>query len=212
MIDTIIFDIGNVLVRFRWKEYINELGFDQETNQKLAEATVGSRWWREIDLGASKDTYEAGMKADHPELEKELELFFSRTERIVEPFEYSKHLVKQLKEQGYRVYLLSNYGDFLYNQAAPQFTFRNYVDGELISYQIKAIKPDRKIYETLIEKFQIQPEHAIFIDDMKENIDGAKQVGLHGIVFQDYEQMCEALKEYAISVELSSSMGSEDEA
>ena len=211
MIDTIIFDIGNVLVQFRWKEYIKELGFDQETNEKLAEATVGSRWWTEIDLGALKETYEAGMKADHPELEKEIELFFSKTERIVESFEYSENLVKQLKEEGYRVYLLSNYGDFLYNQAAPQFTFRNFVDGELISYQIKTIKPDRRIYETLFEKYQIQPEHAVFIDDSGANIEGAKQVGLHGILFQDYGQMCEALEEYGISVK-SSTKASKNEA
>lgn len=200
MINTIIFDIGMVLARFRWREYIEELDFDHETSEKLARATVLSRWWKEIDLGAAKEVYEAGMKADHPELEEELEVFFANTERIVEPFEYSERLVRQLKEQGYRVYLLSNYGDFLFNQACPKFAFRNFVDGEVISYQLHVIKPDPRIYETLFEKYQIQPDCAVFIDDMEVNIEGAKQVGLHGILFHDFEQMCQELKEYGISV------------
>ena len=200
MINTIIFDIGNVLVHFRWKDYIKELGFDHETNEKLAKATVLSRWWTEIDLGAPREVYEAGMKTDHPELEQELEVFFSKTERIVEQFEYAEHLVKHLKKQGYRIYLLSNYGDFLYNQASPKFTFRDFVDGELISYQIHTIKPDRRIYETLFERYQIQPDNAVFIDDNEDNIEGAKQVGLHGILFHDFEQMSQELKQYGISV------------
>lgn len=201
MIDTIIFDIGQVLAHFRWKEYMQELGFSEETIDKLAKATVLSKWWVENDRGMAKEEYQAGMKADHPELAKEMELFFADTEQIVEPFDYSEKLVCELKKQGYRVYILSNYGEFLYHQACPKFTFRKHIDGELISFQVHQLKPNAEIYHTLFERFQIQPEHAVFLDDLAANIEGAKRVGLNGIQFQNLEQALDELKGYGVEID-----------
>ena len=79
MIRTLIFDIGQVLIQFRGREYINEFGFDQDTSEKLYQATVSSPWWVEMDRGLSKEAAKEGMKAMYPELAKELEIFFNHT-------------------------------------------------------------------------------------------------------------------------------------
>ncbi len=201
MVDTIIFDIGQVLVHFRWREYIKELGFDEVTSRNLEKATVLSSWWQKIDLGMAKEEYENGMKAAHPELSKELNIFFSNTKRIVEPYDYSEDLIRQLKEKGYRVYLLSNYGDFLYHESVDRFHFRNYVDGELISYQVQCIKPDHRIYQTLFEQYGIDPTKALFVDDMEANIVAAKELGLNGILFTSYERLLHEFAQYEIKLE-----------
>lgn len=201
MIDTIIFDIGQVLVHFRWKEYIKELGFEGETADRLGQATVLSKWWQKVDLGMAKEEYEAGMKKDHPELKNEIERFFSHTSQIVKPFSYSEGLLKGLKENGYRIYLLSNYGDYFYHEASPKFTFRKYIDGELISYEIHEIKPNPAIYHTLFERFQINPKNAVFLDDNADNIRGAKAVGLNGILFEGMDQAARELKAYGVNLQ-----------
>lgn len=201
MIRTLIFDIGQVLIQFRGREYINEFGFDQDTSEKLYQATVSSPWWVEMDRGLSKEAAKEGMKAMYPELAKELEIFFNHTYRIVKPFDYARNLLKQLKEMGYKIYLLSNYGEDMFLESVERFTFREFTDGEVISYREKVIKPEREIYQILLERYQIQPEEAIFIDDNEANIKGAQAVGLHTILFHDYEQLKKELYPYEIMIQ-----------
>ena len=62
------------------------------------------------------------------------------------------------------------------------------IDGAILSYQEKMIKPDRCIYELLCDRFQIVPETAVFLDDTLRNIEAAKEFGLQGIHFRTYEQ------------------------
>ena len=61
-------------------------------------------------------------------------------------------------------------------------------DGALISYEVKLVKPDRKIYETLCERFDITPENAVFLDDNAKNTEAAREFGLHAITVENKEQ------------------------
>ena len=84
MIRTIVFDIGQVLVQFRYMDYLRDLGFDEEMSEKIAHATVLSKWWKQVDLGEDIKTIKAGIFGEHPELKDQLELFMrlaKRTER-----------------------------------------------------------------------------------------------------------------------------------
>lgn len=200
MIDTLVFDIGQVLVQFRWQEYIKELGFDEDIQKQVANATVLSKWWSEVDRGLEKLEFEAAMIADHPELAEELVLFFERIEAIIATYPYAEPLLKRLKEEGYKIYLLSNFGNFYFHQNLPKFTFRKYVDGELISYQIGSIKPEPMIYETLLSRFHLKPEQIAFLDDNPKNIEAARKIGMNGIVFDHLDQALKELKELGVKV------------
>ena len=96
--------------------------------------------------------------------------------------------VKALKERGYRLYVLSNYGEYLFLKSKDRLDFMPYMDGAVISYQIQMIKPDQEIYEYILNKYGLLPEESVFIDDRPENVEGAKLIGMNGILFEDFEQ------------------------
>ena len=62
------------------------------------------------------------------------------------------------------------------------------MDGGVMSYEVKCLKPDPAIYQSLFEKYHLKPEECVFIDDNAANIDAAKKLGMKTILFQDYFQ------------------------
>lgn len=103
-------------------------------------------------------------------------------------YPYAADWVRDLKKKGYKVYILSNFSEFGFNRVKDTFDFLPYADGALISYEVKLVKPDRKIYETLCERFDITPENAVFLDDNAKNTEAAREFGLHTITVENKEQ------------------------
>lgn len=199
MIKTVILDIGQVLAHFRWKEYIEDLGFKGEIADRIAKATVLSNVWGEIDRGKLTDEELIEFCcANDPELKKEIHEFFQSLEYIVEEYPYSVNWIKSLKEAGCNVYLLSNYGKTTFEYAKKKFNFLNYVDGSVISYQIKSIKPEPEIYLTLMQKYDIQPEEAVFLDDLEKNLATASMLGMKTIQFINLEDAIKKLDKIGI--------------
>ena len=110
MIKNIVFDIGNVLAAFRWKEYIAELGYEGEMADRLARATTLNKMWYEVDRNVMpvNDIIE-GCIASDPEIEPQIRHFFADRRRLVMEYDYSRGWLEELKNRGYRIYLLSNY-------------------------------------------------------------------------------------------------------
>jgi putative hydrolase of the HAD superfamily len=203
MIRTIVFDIGQVLAHFRWKEYIDEFHLDSETTKKLIYATVENiDHWSLHDRGAISDEEFIKLCIQRaPDIETEIRMFFEQIEHIVVEYDYAADLVKQLKQNGYHVYLLSNYGSTTFEFAKKKFKFIPYVDGGIISYEVKLIKPEREIYEYLLDKYKINPEEAVFLDDRLDNIEAAKECGFHTIHFMNYKQGMQELKALQVNLD-----------
>lgn len=188
MIDTIVFDIGNVLADFRWQRLFNELGFDSTTFEAVADATVRSSVWNDFDSGRYSDEIIIDRcVANNPSYEEEIRSVFSSLDKIVEEYPYSESFVLDMKAKGFRVYLLSNFPKTTFEMFGPLFKFRKHVDGEIISYVVKQTKPDRDIYESLEDKYDIVPENTIFMDDSEKNIEAATSYGYNCIRFESYE-------------------------
>ena len=96
--------------------------------------------------------------------------------------------LEELKEKDFRIYILSNLSRESY-EYIKKYDFWQKVDGSIFSFEEKMCKPERKIYETLIQKYNLIPEETIFVDDMKENIDVAESLKMNGIVFQNLKQV-----------------------
>ena len=189
MIKNIVFDIGNVLAAFRWKEYIAELGFEGEMADRIANATTMNKLWREVDRGVMSvnDIIEAGIAFD-PEIEPQIRLFFADRRRLVMEYDYARGWIEELKNRGYKIYLLSNYSQDHFQYVSRHFSFFGLEDGKIISYTLKLLKPDHRIYEALYEKYGLVPGECVFLDDSEENVAGAVATGMKGIVFKDYAQ------------------------
>lgn len=199
MISSIVFDIGNVLASFRWKDLFGELGFSGEAFERIAAATVlHPTMWNEFDrsLMSDEEIIDRCIKRA-PEYEREIRMLFATTAGLVEEYSYSYEWIKSLKEQGYKVYLLSNYGKTSFEAARDKgrLSFLPLVDGGVISYEVKLVKPEPGIYQALLDKYKLKAEECVFLDDRAENIAAAEALGFYGIVVESYEQAKEKLDE-----------------
>lgn len=201
MINTIILDIGQVLAHFRWKEYLNECGYDRETIEKVSKATVLSKEWSEEDRGVLNDEeLIASFIANAPSVAKEIRKLKESPAGLVREYDYSADFVKKLKENGYKVYLLSNYGKTNFAYARSHFKFIPFVDGGVISYEVHHIKPEPEIYQTLINKYHFNPLEAVFLDDSLVNLEGAKSFGLHTIHFTEFDKALKELRDLGVNI------------
>ncbi|MBS6397401.1 MAG: HAD family phosphatase [Clostridiales bacterium] len=196
MIKNIVFDIGNVLVDFCWREHIAGLGFAGETAERLGKAMMQNPVWNEIDRGVwSNDRLLEGFIANDPELEQEIRLVFSDLGTIVREREGSAEWVRSLREEGYHTYYLSNYSARVKEEAADQLSFLREMDGGVMSYTVQQIKPEPDIYRTLFDRYGLKPEESVFLDDSAANIEMAGRLGMHAILVESQQQAMRELRQ-----------------
>lgn len=200
MITTIIFDMGNVLIDFRWKALFEEMGLTGERFERMADATVRSPAWNEFDRGVWTDEMilDAFIK-NAPEMEDVLRDFMSGYfPGLLRKYDYTDEWIDALKAKGYKVYILSNFSRKAYRECAKDLDYVAKADGAVISYKINMIKPDPAIYTYLLETYDIDPAQAVFIDDTKENTDAAAKFGINTIVFTSKSAADKELAKYGV--------------
>lgn len=190
-INTIIFDIGSVLVqqvpleislRQENPKFIPEELIDQLVKIWCSSGTEQGSLEEQITTACIKAS-EYGIKGPLKQYMKYIAL---ESLRNIESCDYTIPMLRSLKMAGYKLYILSNWGKWHFEELQKRNEFREflqYFDGGIVSYQVGLKKPDRKIYEILIEKYDIDPTSAVFYDDKPENIQAAKEVGLNAVVF-----------------------------
>lgn len=191
MINTIIFDIGRVLVSFEPLKYLDTYPFDSATKETIASALFGTSTWDELDRGVlSIQELLEGFCAEAPGLEEEIREVFINYPSCIQAYSYAYDWIKGLKEQGYKIYYLSNYSGWVKDITKKELGFMELCDGGLMSYEVHMIKPEKGIYQALLDKYRILPQEAIFIDDNQANIEAAQKLDFHTILFKNYEDAC----------------------
>lgn len=197
MIKNVIFDIGNVLVDFCWREMMDELGLTKEDKDRFEVYVFGSKWWQHLDHGTMEEEEAVKhLREDNAEYREAFDLVWKNRDKLVKPYEYAVSWIQSLQERGYKVYLLSNYPEKLFTMHAENgsFPFLPFVDGRVVSAFEKKIKPDADIYECLMERYGLKAEECVFIDDRPENVQGAVNIGMQGICLKSYEQASSQLQ------------------
>lgn len=195
MIRNIVFDIGNVLVGFIWEEFYRSFGYSEEIFEKLADATVRSPFWNEMDRGRlSDDELIEGFIKNDPSIEREIREALKNVKGMILRYDYAVPWIKELKEKGYHVYVISNFAHKAHMDCIEALDFLNEIDGGILSYQVKLIKPAPEIYRLLCSKYDLKAEECVFIDDLPKNVEAARNEGMQGIVFQTLEQAREELE------------------
>lgn len=196
MIDTIIFDVGRVLVSFDWTERFRNLGYDDELKKQLETCLFHNPIWDEFDRSAVPDEeLLAQLIAGAPEYEAQIREIFAHVELMIDIFPYTMDWVRSLKDRGYKVYILSNYPRSTYEKTLDDLAFLQYADGALFSYDCHYIKPEPEIYQELLRRFPITPERAVFIDDKPENLEAAQKFGIHSLQFTSYQETSTQLEQ-----------------
>lgn len=202
MIKNIIFDMGGVLIDYNPEKTLYGM-FDKETADILLREIFRNPIWSDKDRGIIFPEDIMAQKRDAIPAE-----VFEKVSEMVDnfypymlPFEKMYGLVKQLKENGYGIYLLSNASsDF--HERRKDIPALALFDGVVVSADYKLLKPEKEIYLTLFEKFGLKPEECFFIDDVQANIDGAKRAGMDGHCYAhgDVEILKKALKEKGVKI------------
>lgn len=189
MINTVIFDVGNVLVDFDWEGFIHRMfpGRD-ELIAELDEAVWGNGRWDRLDAGDEPEKVFAGIIAQAPEREQELRKVFENVGDTLRKRPATPIWINELKSRGYKVLYLSNYSHYVMSKNPEVLDFLPLMDGGIFSCDVKLIKPDRKIYECITQKYNLVPSECVFIDDIERNVKAAKDFGFNAIRFLNLEQ------------------------
>lgn len=198
-ISTIVFDIGNVLVKFDWEHYLDSFSFFKEIKEKVANATVKSNTWNELDQGIfTKEKMLQRFIENDPTIAEEITIFFKNMTGIIKQYDYTVPWILDWKEKGYQVLVLSNFPEQIYADCKEDMNFLQYTDGGIISFQEKMIKPNEDIYQLLLERYELTPNQCVFLDDREENLVTARTLGFHTVLFTTKEDAIMQLKKLGV--------------
>ena len=189
MLKYIIFDIGNVLIRFTWKDYIQTLLQDEEAIFHVEKAIWSSGLWNELDRGvlAEEEILNRMLNYD-ARYQSQVALALSNIGECIQKTDYTLPWLQELKKAGYGIYYLSNNSQYAQNCSKDCLDFMAYMDGGIFSYEVKHVKPYKTIYKRLCEKYSLEPCQCVFIDDKQQNVATARALGMEAILFTSYEE------------------------
>ena len=184
MIKNILFDMGQVLIRFDRDYFMTRLGISPEDKQLLMREVFLSVEWVQMDRGSIAEAQaKESICARLPQhLHDAAEKLICMWDRPILEIDGMYDLVAELKGLGYGIYLLSN-ASVRQHEYWPRIPASRFFNGKLVSADVKVIKPQPEIYRLCLEKFGLKAEECFFIDDAPANIEGALCCGIAGAVF-----------------------------
>ncbi|PHN02969.1 HAD family hydrolase [Flavilitoribacter nigricans] len=186
-IDTVIFDLGAVLIDWN-PEYLYRKIFDREEDiQHFLNHVCTPSWNAQQDAGRTWAEATELLTGRHPEYTTEIRAFRERwTEMLNGPIAGTVEILQELEEQGrHRLLALTNWSAETWPYAWERYDFLQIFEGILVSGAENLKKPDPKIYQLLVDRYGIEPDKAVFIDDSMPNITAAREFGIHAIHFTD---------------------------
>jgi 2-haloacid dehalogenase len=195
-IENIIFDLGGVLIDWNPRYLFKKIFSSEAEMEYFLKHVATSEWNAEQDAGRSLQEGTAWLIQRFPQYSDAIRAYYERWEEMLGgEIQASLDIFYRLKAMHiYRLYALTNWSAETFLIARKRFAFLQDFDGIVVSGEEKTRKPFLDIYQRLIDRFQILPERSLFIDDVPENIEGAKQAGLHTCLFISPEALEEALK------------------
>ena len=185
MIQNIVFDMGGVLIRWNPEEMLHGFDLTGEEMAILNRDLFKSVEWIRLDRGTlSEDEAVSSVCARIPEKlwEPVKTIVYGWHQRYLPPMPGMAELVGELKQNGYRIFLLSNASQALHDYF-PRIPGAEYFEKLMVSADEKLLKPSHEIFERLYEKFDLEPGQCWFIDDSPANVEGAMCTGMDGTVF-----------------------------
>ena len=177
----IIFDVGDVLLDYRWQQMLMDYGLDESEAYRVGRELFDDPdgLWHEYDLGVkSQEEIIQEFEQKHPKDAEVIRWFISHGEymHVARPAIWK--LVHQLKEAGYHLYILSNYPETLFKKHTQYADFMDDMEGMVVSYMLHVGKPERIVYQTLCDRYGLNKEECLFFDDRAENVQGAIDFGM----------------------------------
>ena len=195
MVKNIVFDLGNVLISFRPSGFFDKKNFPETIKSRIIPDIFGSREWLMLDNGDISTSEAIDAIAAKSSLKREeIAHIFNLRAEIMFPLDSNVRLLPELKKRGFRLYYLSNFPIDIFEEIKTGYFFFTYFDGGVISSEVKFSKPDRRIFEILLEKYGLIPSECLFVDDIEINVRAAEGLGIKGLVTYGSDEISHELE------------------
>ncbi|HLA57119.1 MAG TPA: HAD family phosphatase [Puia sp.] len=176
-INTIIFDFGGVLIdwnpRYMYRDEFEETAEMEDFLEKVCT----DDWNLQQDKGRSLAEGTRMLQDRFPEFVGKIQLYYDQWEKMIKGhIPQNVAVLEKLKEK-YTLYGLTNWSAETFPIVFKRYAFFTLFDGIVISGEEKLIKPDKKIFELMLERYHLEAENSLFIDDNAKNIQAAKEMG-----------------------------------
>ncbi len=186
-IETVIFDLGGVLIDWNPRHLYRKIFEEEQVMEDFLNEVCNSEWNERQDKGRSFSEAVLLKQKEFPEFHDAIAAFHSRwTEMISGPIVGTVELLSEIStKRSIRLYALTNWSAETFPYALANFDFLRIFEGILVSGKEELIKPDPEIYLRLLQRYDIEPSTALFIDDSMKNVLGAKSCGINSFHFTD---------------------------
>ena len=200
-ITSIVFDIGGVLIDWNPRHLFRKI-FESEEEMEWFLANVCTYEWNvQQDGGKLFSVATAELQEKFPEYSDKIALYYGRWEEMLDgEIKGTVEILQRLKSAGIPVYALSNWSHEAFPVAYNRYDFMKEFDGLVVSGYEKLLKPDHAIYRVLMNRYNINPEESVYIDDNKPNADAAAELGFHAVHFNSPGQLRTELRSLGIEV------------
>lgn len=182
----VVFDLGGVLLDWNPRHLYRKLfpGDEAAMERFLADVCNGE-WNAQQDAGRPFAEAIAALMPRHAAQRHLIEAWRDRfSEMIPGPLDDTVAIAAELRARGVPLYALTNWSHETFPAQAQRFECMAWFDGIVVSGAERVMKPDRRIFETLLARYAIDPRRAVFVDDNPVNAQAATALGMHGIHFQ----------------------------
>ena len=185
--DIMIFDLGSVLIDGNFKQaLLNDIRIPNELVDELISAWLIKEDSSFTELCTKKEYIDKVYKNTPVQYHRYIPTVAEISISYLRPCDWTQSLISILRNKGYGIYYLSNWNKWSVNEikkTTETMDFLDDLDGGVFSYETGYLKPDKRIYEFFLKKYNIDPNRAVFFDDKKENIEAAEKLGIKGILF-----------------------------
>ena len=177
-----LFDLGGVFFDWDPNHFYKNIFENIEEREFFLAEVCNDQWNVQQDAGRSIAEAELELIPKFPHYSKEIKMYYKNHRKMIGGvFEESVDILKKLKDKNYDCYVLSNWSAETFEGMTDDYPFLKLFDGLLISGEDKLIKPDHAIYQLARDRFNLNPEETVFIDDKLENIQAAQEMNFKTI-------------------------------
>lgn len=197
-IKNIIFDFGGVLID--WNPiYLYSKLFDDETEMNhFLENICNSEWNIQQDAGRSLQEATEILQKEHPAYKEFIGHYYSRWDEMLGGVLKDNVRVLELLKSKYPIYGLTNWSAETITIAYDRYEFFSHLKGIVVSGDEKLIKPDPKLYDVLLERYNLNANESLFIDDNAQNIETARNMGFQTIHYLEDTDLEKEVREMGL--------------
>lgn len=199
MIKNVVFDLGNVLLKFEPEALVSNYIEDPNRAKIVYKNIFKSNEWIELDRGTIREQDAKNIMISRmPEEAENINDITNNWPSILAPIGDNVKLLKILDELNINLYVLSNFHERAYEMMVKKYEFFKIFKGGIVSCYVKQVKPEHEIYKLLLSKYGLLPEETLFIDDMKDNIEAANNLGINTILYETHQDLIKRLQDYGL--------------